>query len=121
MSKKRLEHVEAGWDSIAADAYRLVHGDRGNAYNHPAIDYSRTCDIFRAITGVDLSPEEGVLFMVAVKLSRIANGMDEGFPAELVRDSVVDAAGYLECLYGVLTWQPPDDDITPDESEEDDE
>ena len=111
LSKKQsLDEVAAGWDSIAADAYRLVHGDRGAAYNHPAIDYSRTVAIFEAISGHDLSVEEGVLFMVAVKLSRIANGMDEGHPAEMQRDSLVDLAGYAECLYGVMTYAPDTDD-----------
>jgi hypothetical protein len=122
LSKKRsLDDVSACWDSIAADAYRLVHGVRGASYNHPAVVYSRTVEIFRAITGIDLEPEEGVLFMVAVKLSRLANGMDEEFPAELQRDTLVDLAGYHECLYGVMTYEPPEPDDVDDLSEEDDE
>jgi hypothetical protein len=104
VSKK--EKAAAVWDSISADATRLVYSERGTAYNHPAIDYSRTVDIFRGITGVELTAEEGVLFMVAVKLSRIANGLDEGHPPELMRDSLVDLAGYAECLWGVVTFDP---------------
>ncbi len=119
MSKK--ETTAAVWDSISADATRLVYSDRGTAYNHPAIDYGRTVDIFRGITGVELTAEEGVLFMVAVKLSRIANGLDEGHPPELMRDSLVDLAGYAECLWGVVTFDPEtlmeelDDEETDDD------
>lgn len=101
---KDVESEPATWDSVTADAYRLVYGDRGALYNHPAIDYGRVVDIFRAITGIELSTEEGVLFMHAVKLSRIANGLDEGFPPEMIRDHFVDLAGYTEVLWGVLTF-----------------
>lgn len=103
---KEVDKQPAMWDSVTADAYRLVYGDRGIAYNHPAMDYARIVDIFRAITGIELSPEEGVLFMKCVKLSRIANGLEEGFPAEMFRDSIVDLAGYAECFWGVVTFDP---------------
>ena len=104
MNKK--ETTAAVWDSVTADANRLVFTDRGTAYNHPAINFGRTVDIFRAITGVELTAEEGVLFMVACKLSRTANGLDEGHPPELMRDGCVDLAGYAETLWGVLTFDP---------------
>ncbi len=119
MSKK--ETTGAVWDSVTADATRLVFTDRGTAYNHPAINFGRTVDIFRAITGVELSAEEGVLFMFAVKLSRIANGLDEGHPPELMRDGCVDLAGYAETFWGVLTFDPEtlieelDDEETDDD------
>jgi len=119
VSKK--ETTGAVWDSVTADATRLVFTDRGTAYNHPAINFGRTVDIFRAITGVELSAEEGVLFMFAVKLSRIANGLDEGHPPELMRDGCVDLAGYAETFWGVLTFDPEtlieelDDEETDDD------
>jgi hypothetical protein len=112
---KEVEKDPATWDSVTADAYRLVYGDRGALYNHPAIDYGRVVDIFRAITGVELSAEEGVLFMHAVKLSRIANGLDEGFPPEMIRDHFVDLAGYTEVLWGVLTFDPTALDVEDEE------
>lgn len=117
----RKETTGAVWDSVTADATRLVFTDRGTAYNHPAINFGRTVDIFRAITGVELSAEEGVLFMFAVKLSRIANGLDEGHPPELMRDGCVDLAGYAETFWGVLTFDPEtlieelDDEETDDD------
>ena len=29
-------------------------------------------------------------------------GLSEGFDPDVLRDSVVDACGYLDCLYGIL-------------------
>lgn len=103
------------WDSITADAHRLVYGDRQHAYAHPAIDWTRTVDIFRAITGIELTVEEGALFMAAVKLSRIAYGLEQTHPAELVRDSIVDLAGYAEVLWGIMIYEPEDDSDDEDE------
>lgn len=97
------------WDSITADAHKLVYGDRQVAYAHPAIDYTRTVDIFRAITGIELSPEEGALFMKSVKLSRIAYGLEQQHPPELMRDSIVDDAGYSEVLWGIMIYEPEDE------------
>lgn len=112
---KEVGKEPATWDSVTADAYRLVYGDRGALYNHPAVDYGRVVDIFRAITGIELSAEEGVLFMHSVKLSRIANGLEEGFPPEMIRDHFVDLAGYTEVLWGVLTFDPLAVDLEDDE------
>ena len=92
-----------GWESTSAEAARLVFGDRGAIYDHPAIDYGRTADIFAAITGIELSVREAILFMVAVKLSRIGAALEHDFGSSIVRDSIVGAGGYLDCLYGV--WQ----------------
>ena len=48
--------------------------------------------IYKVISGVDLNPEEGALFMLAVKLARISTNIQKG---TVHRDSLVDAAGYL--------------------------
>ena len=96
-----------GWDSTSAEAARLVHGDRGDTYGHPAVDYQRTVALFKALTGHDLSITDGVAFMACVKLSRIGAAMDAGLDAKTVRDSIVDLAGYADCLYAVWELYPP--------------
>lgn len=103
------------WDSPAADAFMLVHGQgsdtRGGLYGPPWDDYALTTDIYARITGIELSPVEGILFMVAVKLSRLSHGIAQEFPVELLRDHFVDAIGYLDCAFGVMVHQPvPTDD-----------
>lgn len=94
-----MEQKTAGAE-IVQEAHDLIVGSRQAEYNHPHHDYSRTADIFRAITGVSLSPEQAILFMVAVKLSRIANELDIGLE---VPDNTRDAIGYLGCLNMVRT------------------
>ena len=80
---------------IISEAFGLVTGDRQNDYNHPLDDYTRTADIFRAMTGIKLTAEEAVLFMVAVKLSRLSNEIKKALD---VPDNTRDAIGYLGCL-----------------------
>ena len=80
---------------IVNEAYNLITGDRQTDYDHPLDDYSRTAEIFGAITGHYLSAEEAVLFMVCVKLSRLWNELEAGLD---VPDNTRDAIGYLGCL-----------------------
>ncbi len=110
-----------GWDSTSAEAARLVFGDRGAIYDHPAIDYGRTAELFAALTGHELTVREAVAFMVCVKLSRIGAALDHDFGAATVRDSIVDAAGYLDCLFGVWdaeTMASLDDLLADSDSDE---
>lgn len=85
-------------DDILQEAHAITHNDRNERYGPPIDDYTRTVAIFQLLTGVDLSPEEGALFMVAVKLSRLRHNIDENL---VHRDSLVDAAGYLWCFASI--------------------
>jgi hypothetical protein len=89
-----MEPATAGAE-IISEAYNLITGQRQNDYDHPLEDYSRTVDIFRAITGINLSAEEGIMFMVSMKLSRLANELINELN---VPDNTRDAIGYLGCL-----------------------
>lgn len=88
-------------ESISAEAQHLVFGDRGEAYDHPYVDYSRTTRIFYELSGIKLSPSEGVLFMMAVKLSRLGNAKLKKKKPKKFRDSLVDLAGYSDCYWAV--------------------
>ena len=80
---------------ILLEAHSLITGARQNQYDHPLEDYTQARDIFEGMTGISLTVEQAVLFMVAVKLSRLRTAMnDDGWH----HDSIVDAAGYLGCL-----------------------
>jgi len=122
---KKLSETKALWDSPARDAYMLVHGTgsdtRGGLYGPPWEDYALTTDIYSRLTGVELSAVEGILFMTSMKLSRLAYGLSQDFPPELLRDSVVDAIGYLDCLYGVMLNTPRAEDEDTDEEGDDDD
>lgn len=80
---------------ILLEAHRLITGPRQTAYSHPADDYARTAEIFQSLTGIQLSVQEAILFMVAVKLSRLRHNLARG---GWHHDSLVDAIGYLGCL-----------------------
>ena len=100
-----MEPATAGAE-ILTEAYNLITGQRQNDYDHPLEDYSRTVDIFRAITGINLSAEEGILFMICVKFSRFANELQNGLN---VPDNLRDAAGYIGCLKMAMEKQRQDE------------
>lgn len=72
------------------EAKRLVYGDRGANYGHPFQDYSKTSALWSVILGKEVTAEQAVLCMIAVKISREVN-----LPK---RDNRVDMIGYAECL-----------------------
>jgi hypothetical protein len=88
-------NLETDGAEILLEAHDLITGDRHKAYAHPLEDYTQTRDIFEAVTGIHLTVEQAILFMVAVKLSRLRTAMDAG---SWSHDSLVDACGYLGCL-----------------------
>jgi len=88
--------------SILKEAADLVYGPRGDLYDHPADDFQRTVEIFHAITGISMTAEQGVLFMVALKISRDRHAQETNKPLIKRRDSIVDAAGYLDCYWQIL-------------------
>jgi hypothetical protein len=100
-----MEPATAGAE-IINEAYNLITGDRQNDYDHPLDDYSRTAEIFGAITGRYLTAEEAILFMVCVKLSRLWNELESDLD---VPDNTRDAIGYLGCLNMVRTRRKTDD------------
>lgn len=82
-------------ETVLQEAHRLVHGDRNKDYQHPSVDYDCTAAFWRAAIkrryGVDvpLTPDFACLLMALMKISREAG--------KHKRDSLVDAAGYIEC------------------------
>lgn len=76
--------------SILDEAKKIVHGDRGENYGHPFEDFSRTAQIWSAVLGINVTPEQVALCMVGVKISREVNRPK--------RDNIVDGAGYFETL-----------------------
>ena len=113
------EYFDDAWPSILLDGFALVHGDRGRAYGPPWEDYQRVTNLFNSLWGDDvLDVNAGILYMICMKLGRIARGIEEGFTAEQLKDSITDAAGYLDCLYGSLL-NPPTMIVSYDQDSED--
>lgn len=84
-------------ESALQEAQRLVHGDRGEAYGHPIHDFARTAQIWTAVLGTEVTPEQVALCMVGVKISRECN--------KPKRDNRVDGAGYFETLQMIYDYR----------------
>lgn len=81
-------------ESILQEAQRLIHGARRAFYGHPLDDYTRTVGLFNAAFAhklkEPLTPEEMMLAMILVKVSRQVNKPG--------RDNLTDIAGYAGCI-----------------------
>jgi hypothetical protein len=82
---------------VLTEAFRLVNQDRGQQYGPPHEDYAKVAELFKAMTGVDLTVKQAIMFPLAMKLARIRTNTFDGHDG-WHRDSVVDACGYLACL-----------------------
>jgi len=85
------------------EALKLITGDRNQSYGNPKDDYTKTALIWSGLLAhklkENITPEEAILMMVGVKLSR------EVFKHK--RDNLVDAHGYLECYEWSLNGKKP--------------
>lgn len=77
--------------NILEEALSVVTGPRAAAYGDARVNWGRTAEIASSIIGKDLTPEELVLILVAVKLARLHTTGNH-------RDSIVDLAGYAQIL-----------------------
>lgn len=80
-------------------AWQLTkNGDRMAQYGHPWEDYTMVRRIFGVLTNFkhNLTVQEAIMFMVAVKLARLMKSLNV---EKLHEDSLIDAIGYLNCLH----------------------
>lgn len=73
-------------ESILAEADRIVHGARRDAYGHPYDNFLRTARLWEPIFERDVTPQMVALAMIQVKVARQLH-----VPK---RDNLVDIAGY---------------------------
>jgi hypothetical protein len=123
--------IEDEYGSTLLNAFALTHGDRNTSYGPFVEDYSRVSSVFSALCDgepVEMDAAYALLFMVSMKLSRVAHALHTGMAYEepqMVEDSIIDASGYLDGLWQVLN-HPPEYDIEeweddPEEEELEDE
>jgi hypothetical protein len=86
--------------SVLEEAQALVYGPREASYSPPQRDFAKTAKMWTGLLaetlrpGVEITPEEAVLMMVCLKLSR------EVYRHK--RDNLVDAVGYLACAERIV-------------------
>jgi hypothetical protein len=89
----------------AQKAQELVFGDRNVSYGNPKDDYTKTAKMWSGLLHAklkeEITAEEAILMMVALKLSR------ESFRHK--EDNIVDAHGYLLCYDWALKGTKPID------------
>jgi hypothetical protein len=73
--------------SILTKADELINGDRAKDYGSTLDNFGRIARMWSAILGVEVTPEQHVLCMLAVKMARLCHS-----PKHM--DSIVDIAGY---------------------------
>mgnify|MGYP000989356452 CR=1 FL=1 len=77
-------------ESILEEAMAILDGDRESDYGDPVANFNRIADIASSISRTKISPEQCVVVMMAVKLSR------EQYKHK--RDNLVDLVAYAEIL-----------------------
>lgn len=78
-------------EPITAEAQRLTTRDRRDVYGHPFEDFSRIAQQWQAVLGCTVTPEQVALCMIQLKIGRLCESPHH-------RDSIVDIAGYANCL-----------------------
>lgn len=87
---RRVARATLEPESPSETAYRIVRGERRESYGHPLEDYTRTAKLWSAVLGFDVTPEQALLCMILVKVSRETHTHN--------KDNLIDICGYAECL-----------------------
>lgn len=74
----------------ARSAIQLIERDRNAIYGDAHVDFTRVVELFRVTTGMHLTVEQALTFMICVKLSRERNAH--------CTDNLVDLIGYASLL-----------------------
>ena len=79
---------ETEYASPCLEAHKIVNGPRAATYGDARENMTRIVNTFNALTGYGLSPEDGIKFMICLKLARLENSWHT--------DGLIDVAGYVE-------------------------
>lgn len=72
------------------EANQLIGGDRKDSYGDVAVSFAGYAKVASAILGVDVTPEQGCLLMLGLKICREAHAHKH--------DNLVDVCGYAGLL-----------------------
>ena len=79
-------------ESILAGASMAVNGDRAENYGTQLINFTHIARMWGVILERTITPQEVAMCMIALKLARLKK------TSGTHRDSIMDIAGYAECL-----------------------
>lgn len=78
-----------GGEDVLEEALRITSSERQKSYGTPDENFANTAAMWKILLGVDVTPRQVALCMVAIKLCREVN--------QPKRDNLVDIAGYARC------------------------
>ena len=107
------EWIAPEYESILLNAFALVNpeaGARAALYGPFWEDSRRVAGIFNSMVPAEeldggLTAEQAILFMISMKLGRLSFALQTGVAfedPECVKDTITDAAGYLDGLWATL-------------------
>lgn len=108
MTNKNKKQPTPGTE-ILQHAHKIVNQDRQNTYGHPKDDYTKVINIYKTLTGHQLTLNDALLFMVSVKLARLKTNLDQG---KLHYDTLLDTIGYLTCINMIHQTESTPNDTT---------
>lgn len=79
--------------SVLDEASKIIHAERNKMYGSPYENHKAIAALFNAATGMELTAREAAVFMICVKLSRMATSPEH-------RDHYVDLIGYA-----AIAWE----------------
>ena len=90
LARLTLEVIDQLEDDVTLAGAHLT-AVRGERYGHPSENFSRIASLWEPILGVEVTPQQVGLAMIAVKLARLIETPDD-------EDSIRDLAGYAATL-----------------------
>ena len=80
--------ADAGDTELILDkAKKIIYGQRQKDYGDALSNHQRIADIWSAVLGIEVSPEQVVLCMIGLKMARLVNTPGH-------EDSWIDIVGY---------------------------
>ena len=86
MAMKPVGVKKGNQRSIPLEAHNLIYGKRAKQYGPAKRNFEKACKIFETLTGIKMKADEGMLYILCLKLARESEHHK--------RDNLVDVAGY---------------------------
>ena len=91
-------------NAVLASAGEAINGERAKDYGDALDNHQRIGQMWGAILGFDVTPQQVVMMMIALKLSRLAHQPTHA-------DSWIDVCGY-GALGGEFSDEPEEESLT---------
>jgi len=82
-------------ETICQQADRITTGERADVYGHPSVNFGNIAALWSTYLGQKITAEQVAVCQILVKIERLRHAPGH-------RDSVVDVAGYANCMGLIL-------------------